>query len=385
MTKVTLWDGATKIGEVVFTGDYATATLSNFVIPKETQKLLTIKGDIAPIGVDLSQANPGHLIRVEYDANWGDNPDDTNEATNIGGKAVGVSSGTNIYTAGTDSASNGARIVRAIPTLTKQALSSAKFTNSSDQILYRFKIAAPAGTNGIGLYKFTFNLATSTTSDVEYPTNDTANAAYPAHGFQVQNLKVYCYSDSGYSQGSCGNSSGLLNQYTLAVADDAAATTDFEDGTISTDPDVDAAIYFNPTASSGDNRASISIPAGDTRYFELRADISGASSTPTISVKLLGDAGWQATQCAADTVALTVDVCDWADSAGDRVSEAGETPASTFAGVASTIDDQSDDEDFIWSDNATNTTQSQNSYDWFNGNIVPGIPSESTASEVLTF
>ena len=386
LTKVTLWDGATKVGEVVFTGDYATATLTNFVIPKDEQKLMTVKADLSTIDNTLAAAIPGHLIRVDWDALWGDLADDDAREGAQGLKATGVSSGNTIYpgtagTVNTDTNSNGARIVKAIPALSKVSLSSAKFTNSSDQVLYRFKVGAPTGGNGIGLYKFTVNIATSTTSDVEYPGAGTVD---PAHGFQVQNIKVYCYSDSGYGQGSCGNASGLLNQYTLAVADDTAATLDFDDGTTSADPDVDASIYFNPTSTSGDNRTAIRIPAGETRYFEVRADISGASSTPTIAVKLLGDDGWVASNCYAETAALTVDICDAADSAADRV-DTDATPASTFAGVASLIDDNTDDEDFIWSDNATNSSQSPDSYHWFNGYLLPGLPSGSTASEVLTF
>src|SRR3989338_7924907 len=49
LMKVTLWDGATKMGEALFQGTNtrATSTLSSaFIVPKDGDKMLTIKGDL---------------------------------------------------------------------------------------------------------------------------------------------------------------------------------------------------------------------------------------------------------------------------------------------------------------------------------------------------
>ncbi|GEM_PF-214867 len=402
LTKVTLWDGATKVGEVIFTSDYATATLTGFTVPKDTSKLLTVKGDMSPVNVTLSQAQPGHLINVDWDGGWGDATDDDAFEGEQGLKAVGLSSGTTIYNAGddntvdTDTASNGARIVKAIPTLTKIA-TSGKFTNTSDQILYRFKIDAPAGTNGVSLYKMSFNVSTTTTSVQEY--TGSADAETPVADFRVRNFRVFCYSDAAFSLASCGNSTGQLNQFELEVADEgntAAGGAAFEDGATTADPDVEVPILFNPTASSGATAEAIRIPEGTTRYFELRANVIGASSTPNIATKLLGDSAWQEATCHDDADnSLTVTVCDYTGpAAGSAVTDYNSGEATFTAPAAEINADDSTDgdgtevdggqDDFIWSDNATNSTQAIGSPTWMNGFLLPGLPTVSTGSEVLS-
>jgi len=384
LTKVTLWDGATKVGEATFTNDYATATLSNFVVGKDTQKLLTVKADIAPIDVTLSQAVPGHLIIVNYDSKWGDSAVAGTEGAQ-GSKSKGLASGSTIYTAGSDTSSNGARIVKAIPSIEKVS-TSGKFTNTSDQILYRFKISAPAGTNGIGLYKFTFNVSTNTTSVTEI----SGGGVEPSHTFKVTNYRVYCYSDSAFNNGSCGNSSGQLNFGGLLIADGNAGNRDYGasggDGTNTTaDSDVDVPVLFNPAVGSGSTAEAIRIPAGETRWFELKADVTGASSTPSIATKLNGDPEWQGIPCkesadqASGTSGGVVAACDY------RFADTN-SGATTFTATAALLDgDNGLEEDFIWSDNATNTSQAIASWDWMNGYLIPGLPTSATASEVVTF
>lgn len=397
LTKVTLWDGVTKVGEVVFTSDYATATLTGFTVGKDTSKLLTVKADVAPVNVTLSQAQPGHLVLVDWDGGWGDATDDDAAEGEQGLKGVGLSSGTTVYNGGddnavdTDTASNGARIVSAIPTVTKLS-TSGKFTNTTDQTLYRFKVDAPAGTNGVSLYKFTFNVSTSTEAVGEY--TGSADGETPLAVFKATNFRVYCFSDSSFSQGSCGNSTGLLNQYSLAIAD--GTNVDFEDGATTADPDVDIAVLFNPTASSGATAEAIRVPSGETRYFQLVADVTGASSTPNITTKLLGDSAWEEVACHDDLDnGLTVSVCDYTGPAAGSAATVYNSGEATFTAPASEIDsDDSADtggdslggqEDFIWSDNATNSSQALGSPDWMNGFLLPGLPTVSTGAENLTF
>jgi len=384
LVKATLWDGATQIATVVFTSDYATATLSNFIVPADGQKLLTVKGDISSVNVSLSQAIPGHLINVDWDGGWGDLPDDDAREGAQGAKAVGLSSGQNIYpgtagTVNTDTASNGARVVKAIPTITKLS-TSGKFTNTSDQTLFRFKIEAPAGTNGVSLYKFHFTLSTTTTAVTDYG----GSGEVDEQTFRATNIRAFCYSDSGFSQGSCGSSTGQLNQFGLLVADGAAANVDFSDPADTTDADADFDVFFNPTATSGATPEAIRVSAGDTRYFELKANVVGASSTPNISTKLHGDAAWIAVSANPDNAKLTVSNSDYGSPGAVDSGESYFTAvASMVSGSVGTTTSLNYEGDFVWSDNATNSTQGINSYSWINGFLLPGLPTSFTASEVV--
>ena len=106
LSKVTLWDGGTKVGEAIFTGDNATVTLSGFTVLKNTDKTLTVKGDLAAIGTS-EPGRPGHLVKVEYD---GANADSAGNAT----RGTGTASGVTIYATptGSTTSSNGARVFK---------------------------------------------------------------------------------------------------------------------------------------------------------------------------------------------------------------------------------------------------------------------------------
>ena len=62
-----------------------------------------------------------------------------------------------------------------------------------------------------------------------------------------------------------------------------------------------------------------------------------------------------------------------------------------FATTASIVDEAEDadndakDNDFIWSDNATNTSMAIETYDWFNGYLIPGLSNtDQGVAETLT-
>lgn len=396
LVKVTVWDGGTKVGEAQFSSsDYATATLSGVIVPKDGQKLLTVKADVAGIYTS-GPARPGHLILVNYDAsNSSSCAGGVNTSCQRGATGVGMSSGVSVGSGGSDSSTNGARIARSIPTVTKLALPSggnAFAQVQSGKSLYRFSVAAPTGGNGVSLYKFTFNIATSSTGVSELPpaSGDALSTAPTwVNDFGVTNIVVKCYSDSGFSLPACGNTSGTLNQFGFAVADGNAANQDF--GSTSSDmliaplssgdgasqgdglvvagsPAVDVPIYFNPTASSGQTSASIVIQPGQTMYFELLGDIANASTTASISVRLLGDATFSAGLYASENVL--------GDDALDNQNDWNSGDYS-FATTAWAIDSWGDN-DFIWSGNSTSTGQSTESYDWFNGFLVPGMSNTDT-------
>ena len=393
VTKVSVWDGATKVGESVFTStDYATVTLSNVIVPKNGQKLLTVKADIASIGTSLA-GRPGHLALVNYDASGSSNcMGGVGTSCQRGAVGVGLSSGVAVGSGGSDSNTNGARIAKAVPAVAKIALSSTKFSNSSDQSLYRFKVSAPAGTNGLSLYKFNFSVSTNTSSVVELPDSVDGGSVDPTfnNDFAVTNFKLYCYSDSGFSSPSCGSwdNSGLLNAGSLGVMTGAAGdigptatSTDTDDIVNGPDPELDFDVYFNPTdTAQGSTKEAIRVPAGETRYFLLKANVSGASSTPSITLRMNGDSTF-----ASQNDSEEVDAADGNPSVNYGVgSDNWNTGRYLFATTAATVDAW-DDDGFIWSGNSTNTTQDIVDYDWFNGFLVPGLSNSDIGdSETLT-
>ncbi len=367
LPKVTIWNGADQVGEAVFTtSDYATATLSGVVVPKDQQTLLTVRGDIGTMVGTTLNSKPGHLALVDYDASSGDNE------SNVGLEGVGQSSGGTVYAGGSDSSSNGARIAKAVPTLEVIPLTSSesKLANGSLKTLYKFKVTAPSGTNGISLYKFSFDIATSTGGGQELPGGGVASAS----AYRIDTLEVYCYDDDGFSNVACNafDSSGRLNQGGLAF-------TDFDDTDDTTEQPSEVGIRFNPTDSTGGSTAeAIVIPDGQTRYFALKGTVRGSATTTTgisAEAKLLGDATFTSINNAALMNFSGKDLT----AEGDSYS----TGRYIFATTAVNVDAW-DDDDFIWSGNSTNTAMSIHTYDWFNGFLVPGLPTTNAASAVLT-
>ncbi|MDD4761428.1 MAG: peptidoglycan-binding domain-containing protein [Candidatus Pacebacteria bacterium] len=331
LVKVTGWltGGTSAVGEAIFVGDYATMTLTGVTIPKNSDLVLTLKADIAQMGTD-QPARPGHTVKVDFDT-------DDKTGSNSNTKGVGSSSGTTVYASGADTASNGVKIYKAVPTLAKVDLSSSERTLvAGTRTLYKFSVSAPS-TGGVGLYKFTFDTA--------------SQGGDSAISYRTTSFKVYGYSDSSFSQ-TAFNTSGLLNNDGLAVSG-AASTGEFE-------------VRFNPVAETGSTAEAIQVPAGQTRYFKLVGDVTGKTATTTLSVNLLGD-----------TYAINS-----AMTAGDDNFTGASAGAYAFATTA-TIIHSSEYNNFIWSDNAT-TTSGVSTYDWSNGYSVSGLPSAGMDSETLT-
>ncbi|MDP3901755.1 MAG: hypothetical protein Q8Q37_02145 [bacterium] len=259
LPRVSLWTSDTNqmVGEVVFTSDYAVATISGFVVPADGRRLMIIKGNIAAIGT-AQPANPGDIIFVDYDGGASD------ASGNIT-RGVGISSGQTIYATPTgnsyDTRSAGVRIFKAVPTIAKITIPSSTLINGSDRSLYRFSVTAPS-TGAVGLYKFSFGVSTTTSGVTTY---------------EVNAFAVYGYSDSSFSQAAYANN-GRLNSATEGYA----MTTQDDTGVIE--------IHFDPLTQAGVNEA-IQVPAGQTRYFELLGTIANMSATSsTLTVDLRGDA-----------------------------------------------------------------------------------------------
>ena len=100
----------------------------------------------------------------------------------------------------------------------------------------------------------------------------------------------------------------------------------------------------NPTIDFRSDTTALQIPAGQTRYFELRATVSGVATAASVTTTLNGDTAYiDATHLGAGFVSTTTGAI--ADS----------------------------NNDFIWSGNAT-TTAVFNANDWANGYGIPGLP-----------
>lgn len=248
LVKVSIFDGATKVGEAFFSGTQttATSTLSQVInVPKNSSKVLTLKADFTGIGQDSSDsAVQGHLIAVDY----------------LNGEGTGSESGaTTLLGASNGSTSaSGVRLFNAFPRIARLAVPSTTLV-SGTQDLYRFSITSDAkvGDFGLSLYKLTLNIATSA-----------GNATVGTSS--ITNLKVFAYQDAGFG----------------------TAVSGFTDG------QVVATVTALP--SSGDNDLVLSsplvIPAGSTFYFKVRGDATFTTGTGThshnVTTKISGDGAY---------------------------------------------------------------------------------------------
>jgi hypothetical protein len=294
LAQVTLWDGATQVGTAIFAGTrYATSTLTSTVtIPANGFKVLTVKGDLAGIGTGQATTTNGISIEVDYDG-----------SDSTGTRAVGLSSGTTINTSSTsDTDVSPVRVYRSYPTFAVIDLPSSLLTSGTN-VIYRFSITASNTGFGVGIDEITANIATSSIS-------------------ALADAKLYAFTDSGFSSPVSGFSGGLLDSNSGNIA---TGNVSFDLGT-----------------------SELQIPAGGTRYFEVRIDATlSGTGTEQISTKIMGDS--------AEAVGSTLTVA-----------------ASTAVSAAN----------FVWSGNATTTSESTH-LDWTNGYSVPGLPAGGSATKTL--
>ncbi len=294
---VYLYNGANLIGTATFTGSntVATSTLSSpLLLTKDTDVLVTVKADFADVGTGLTGVS-GDLIKID--------------PTNAEGS--GLSSGNTLYTAGITAGVAGVRLFNTFPTLALDTLSS---TGIGDGRLIRFKVTADSH-GDVSIFRFAFTLATSTLS--------------------VSNIGLFGYTDSGYSTAMSGNFA-VGGTSSGGQVDENLATS-----TCSTGP-----INMTNASSSCSSTGSLQtlkyqaavnpviIPAGQTRYFELRGSITGNASGAAVVTKLVADTS---------------------------------TATSTAAGSALLSSN------FVWSPNSTSTSVFS-SNDWTNGYGLVGFP-----------
>lgn len=378
--KVTLWDGATQVGEATFSlfqvitsatqNFFATSSaLTNFRIPRDGAKVLIVKGDIGAITSSGPLTQSGVLLAVDYDGG--------NTGLN-GTYGTGVSSGTTISPTGGDTASGGVRIMKAYPEVGYVALSTAERVLSAgtkaNTTLYKFSVKAVGG--DVALYKMTFQISSSTQGGASGTTSL---------------VSVYAYTDSAFSNAdSTFSADGLLNDEQSFCADEVPAqnatpgivgTGGLSVGTLgycgTAAGTIDgtafpAAIYMDKTAGAAHSGTTTYIvPSGATRYFKLSATITGVRSTgqENLQIALLGDAAYAQVPNRGGTVGAA-----GTDAMQNRITNM----------FNATTTDRDVNDDFIWSPVSTTSTSSIDDLDFTNGYLLPGLPTVNTTIETIT-
>lgn len=269
LEKVSIYNGSFKVGEAFFVGNSTTATSTFFQHVSISSGLttdLTLKANLAPIGIGSPVTQSGHLLKVDY----------------LNGEGVGEQSGT-VKLIGSGAGSTavaGVRIYKSYPTVALDLLPS---TGIEDGRLIRFKVTADAhGPIGLGNFRFTIAQI----------------------GVSLSNIGLYGYEDSNFSSPISGQGAGGQLGGSLPFGN---------------------TIGFAPLP--------VQVPAGQTRYFELRATASGVIPGASVVTTLLGDASFQ------------------------PMSQRPLIPGN-----------------FLWSPNSTTTSRISDN-DWTNGYGVPGLPS----------
>ena len=232
------------------------------------------------------------------------------DVTNAEGS--GVSSGTTLTTSGVTAGVNGVRMFKSFPVVSADTLSS---TGVADGKLMRFKITADSH-GPIGLYSVDFTIATSSF----------------ATGGGVSAIKLMVYSDSSYSQPVSGSYGAATGQFGATHAVTTGSPT--------------------VTASTTGSYSPLQIPAGTTYYFQVEATVASTQTGTSVTTTLNGDGAY----------------IDYAHLNRGTVGPTIPLTSSTTGAVAD------DNNDFIWSANATTTTP-VSGIDWTNGYGVLGLPS----------
>ncbi len=236
-----VYDGTTLVGTLTFTGSgqVATSTLNTPVtLPKNTDKLLTVKVDVGGIG-DGMGAGIADVLTV--------NP--------LNAEGSGLSSGSTLRVNASGSV-GGLQLFKSYPTLASASVDLNP--NGTDKIIKKFSVTANAA-GQIGIVQFPFSLATTSA--------------------KVTSLKLYGYGNSDYSTGPIGSGGGTQGQIGSTLCSSGCAS--------------DAP---NLTFVTGTSTA-VQVPAGGTVYFALKGTVTpNASATNwSINATLLGNSSGPAT------------------------------------------------------------------------------------------
>ena len=164
-----LYNGATLLGTATFTGTSQTATstfTSSLLIPRDTDTLITVKVDLAGIGMS-SSGGIGNLVTVD----------------SLNYEGTGVASGVTLRGNGSTGVA-GFRLFKSYPTLALDTLGS---TGVGDGRLMHFKVTANSA-GPVSIYNMHFTFATTTAT--------------------ISNVQLFGFSDSAYSSPISGQGDG---------------------------------------------------------------------------------------------------------------------------------------------------------------------------------
>ena len=342
--KVSFWDGVTKVGEAVFSsGNFqATSTFSSdFIVSKDTQKVLNTTVDLIAkesIGkAATTGGDSGHLVVINWDGN-------RTSAT----EAIGQSSGNTINTAtSSDTVAKGIRVVKSYPTLARLSVLTNTITNG-DMDLYRFSVTAPAS-GDIGLYRFTFRVSSTTVAT----TSSFRVFGYTDSGFATQ---AYGTNPINANDVDCVGSSSTENRGNQSCLTDSPSAQNVGQSILASSSNV--AIFFDPLVNNANmpGREAIQVPAGQTRYFKLVANVGSSVAGDSFNTALVGDGSFYPTLTTPGGSGIAVDTLSAADDVASTTSH------------------------FVWSPNTT-TTSATTTNDWLNGYLLPGLPTTEMSQQ----
>lgn len=246
IVQATIWDGAMQVGSAIFTGTnkWALAVLPTpILVPKDTDKTLTVKVDLANIGIDGPVKESGHLVTVDIDT--------SKESMGLETKGVSVLTGETIKASG-KTISAGLRVFKSYPTVALVPLPS---TGIGDGRLMRFSITANA-CGPISIWKIPLGIN--------------------IRNYDVNRIGLYGFTDPTYSQPISGFGAGgkLWNQSVI-----------YTGGENYMEP------YMEPLwcVRIDGSLSMLVIPAGTTVYFEVRGDTVLKGTTGGIISSLYPD------------------------------------------------------------------------------------------------
>ncbi len=363
--KVSLWIGATKVGEAQFggaTSDEAIATLSTpITIPRGDSVTVSVKGDLSTH--NAISGTPGARLTVGYNGN---------ENGLDGNYGKGLASGITINGVSSDVSSNGVRIFRTLPQI--EDVTPVNITLGAGSDLYQVKITASNGRD-VGVRSLAFNVSEvgATVDNYQlYGPNGAVNAT-AVRGSRVLTGTI----DPAASTAVVGV--GTLFTTELVVGDDITVSGETRTVTVITnDTNLTVGTAFSDTANdtSPDRIAKVIrivfddsaidrvVPANGSKTYRLRANTvsgltSGAVETLTAALR-------------ADTAYPSANV--------------GTTLMGTVAEVETNVATEGN---FIWTPFSVTSPQTgagiNGNDDWTNGYGIPGFPGIGQNMQVRVF
>ena len=286
LSQVYIYDGSTLLGQGVLGVGNVTGGLGNasstftlatpLVLQPNTNKIVTIKADVAPIYTTNTVATAGHQVAIDYRGS-------TSTDDNVG---TGQSSGASISNFSSTTSQTAAFIFRSVPTVSLVTLPTSTLENGT-MAIYKFKVAADAK-GDIDLFKFTFKIAT---------TNPTTGGP-----ITVKDVTLVDVTEAGEVTITATTSNTFL------YLDYASGIQNFY-------------LYASP-GTWGLSTTSRTVSANASRTFELRATLGGTGSGASVTTNLQGDgaavlamnSGLMSTTTVDDDVSNDFIWSDWSSS-----------------------------------------------------------------------